>query len=887
MSKRRNYHRQGDGSELVIIILYAVCAVLICIMAILVIKDKKAEKTYISEYMEQREQKIEERRITVKNSSIGEKCSELIEALDVLEGRKTGEIIISPEKFAESCSYSNSYFENSGVSYSMNYGLNDGDVLVLQFQAYTENGDWADISVRFDSSDFKMQISGTPRTFFIPYSGATSLKEIDIRIITDYVPTIIDSVCLVNYGVVDVTTLASGVYTKDTHTTQVLGIEQKIVDEGRQCLVKGDFLFSLSSDMLCAYLLEEDGTYELVGSYSSLGTARDMAFSKDKNAILVTSREYGLYILDITNPAEIKLLSHHDALEYVTGISVVGNYCFAFSRYFGVEILDISDLANPIFLNSVGSQREYQDGVVDGDYLYIGVYRDKAVDVWNIHDVMNPKLVSRIELEGQGQGLTVVDGILYVATGLLNAEGSNSDPVWNYNKGTGNGFEIYDVKNPARPEKLSVTKLDGRYWLNLTDIWDVNVSNGYAFVSDMLNGVWVYELSDLRNPKCETVYTIVIGENQDVDSSKYILPYDGTKEERAYALHTICVDGSIYISTKNNGIFCVADDRSIQETVVATSGDYIYKKDALTVSVPKVKGYDVDLYSCGESFWSVAVHDSYIYAAAGDGGIIILDMNLNEVARFSCDTSVRDIKIVGEYLYAAEAEGGMGIYRIEGESIKKVSQFDVNPSNACITQLGVTNDGNYAIAKSSINSYKVIDMTDRCVPVEMSFDGQKSIGLSYYRTLCNRALSNGWVGIYGDKEQHWYSSENGTLRQVSILSSEAVNNIEKGISAYKNLVLTMGTKGYYYFNPATDDAPVFVPVEGATAMNGKSASSDSLLVTSDSRGGNVAIVNIQNIDRPRLVSQFKIQGNPDVAYVSDEMILIPCRYYGLLQLKKQ
>lgn len=828
-----------------------------------------------------KKESIESLSIELKNSA-SKKNSPFLEAYDVIEGVGTGEVLLDPDGFQKTASNKSAYYTGTArITCNVNFETKKSDIVVLQFTAYTLEGN-LEINVKMDDTEYAVTLSKTPRAFYIPFSDIESIETLGFSVTSEFVPMVIDSVYLINYHDCDVSGLATGIYTLDDHQVVRVSSESQIIEGGNQLLIDDSYIYTIYGDQLYAY--QKNGNeYIVIDTCGSVGTARDMAFSKDKKAIFVTSREYGMYIIDVSVPSEMRMVSHYDTLEYATGIDVNGDYCFVCSRYCGVEVVDVSDLQHPKFVNAIGSQREYQDCVVDDGLLYIGVYENKCVDIWDVHDLNDPAFVSTIELDGQGQGITIRNGILFVATGLLNADGKISDPYWEFNKGTGNGFEIYDVSSPSNPVRLSMCKIDGRYWYNAVDIWDISVSDDYAYVAGMYNGVWVYDISDLKNPICKNAYNLVLEEGERIDTATYILSYDQNKELREYARHVACAQGGFYVAT-NHGIYYL-DDQNLKkgQTEPQTVNFTRSKQD---VQIPELSDYKVERYCNNESIWSVTVGREYIYVAAGEAGIVVLNKSLEQLRVIECQNSVRDLKVFNNVLYAAESEGGVTAYEINGDDLVLLGRFSVRPSYRCLTQLGITNDGCYVLAKCGMRAYIVLDVSDPTQMLELHFDAQSKVGLSYHRTICDRSLTNGWLGICGHDQIQWYNVQNGELKNVKNWKCQGISGIgiERGISAWKDSVLIMAPTGYYRIEPLNADEVTFIKVPGAEMMKGKSASSDRTLVSVDCRGGNVTIVNIEDIEQPELVEQFIIDGNPDIPYISDEMILIPCRYYGLLKL---
>ena len=134
----------------------------------------------------------------------------------------------------------------------------------------------------------------------------------------------------------------------------------------------------------------------------------------------------------------------------------------------GTSIVDVTDPAHPKYLKHIpGQEGKYESGgaqmvrVCDGKGLPKGdpnaVYMLRAVgsdghEIWNVADPANPILVSKI-----GQGLKDTHknfwecdtGIAYLVSGV---------PEWRTRRMT----EVYDLSDPAHPQKIRDFGLPGR-----------------------------------------------------------------------------------------------------------------------------------------------------------------------------------------------------------------------------------------------------------------------------------------------------------------------------------------------------------------------------------------------------------------------------------------
>ena len=178
-----------------------------------------------------------------------------------------------------------------------------------------------------------------------------------------------------------------------------------------------------------------DSHLEVISYYEGIGNARQIEIIN--NVAYITAREDGLWIFDISGNVP-KLLCQYRTVEFATGVALCGNLAFISCRQYGVEIIDIADPKKPkhIGIIRVG---EVQSATVDNGILYCGVWGEMKVVVVDISTPAEPRVLSEIPLQGRGDGVCVLNGILYAATGqhargIINVVDEN-DPA--FSLGTG------------------------------------------------------------------------------------------------------------------------------------------------------------------------------------------------------------------------------------------------------------------------------------------------------------------------------------------------------------------------------------------------------------------------------------------------------------------
>lgn len=856
-----------------------ICIVILTfVLMLLVAVTQNLDKRRADEIGKKAEAEYDKRKIEVNdNKCVTEENEEFISASSIEVGKAEGHVIINPTEFKNNVLLSSeyAYLKTSGLNCSEN------DIVICQFEAYTK-GESASLKVEYGDFTNVIYLTKTPTTYYIPMVGLNNADKIRFDITSDYVKTVIDKFYLINYFEnYTIDKLKTGYYGSYENTEDIASASSSLTGRSSvQCLVKDNYMFSIDNadGNLYSFVKNEDGSYSEIGKISHLGATRDMQFDKTKNALIITARQNGMYTVDITNPAQMSVLAHYDTLEATTGVYVYGDYAFLCSRYCGVEIVNIADLRKPYLVNKISDDSEYQDCFVEGQYLYVGVYKEKRIDIYDISDLGNVKRISKINLDGSGQGCFVKKGILYVSTGLNSS--NVSEDKNDFGAGTGNGMEIYDVSEPEFPELLSIVKIDGRYNFSGRDIWDIQVSDNYAFLTSMYNGCYVYDVSDLSAPKLVKRYILSTPIKDNIEEEK-IYSWNVTESGRGAANHVFLGDGELYVSMTDEGVYRVdcefAKRISDEEKVV------LFKEGTNANINVTMNDENVKIYNTNSSIWSCVSNGEYIYVAAGMNGIQVLDKEMNLVNTVSTKDSCRDIKLYGEYLYTAESTAGVAVYKVDGSNVTKYSENNFEESNYFISQIELTGDYNYIIAQASNYEHIVINIKNkkRLRQVATTYTDKGSL---YYRNICTGLVAGKYVGIFGSEKIGWYSSENEELVENTLL--ENVFYREKGgMCAIGDKCVAILSGGYMYFDIFTNESSDVIKAKGAS-LEGKVSSNGKYMVVSNTVEGNVVILDVSDINNPILVSEYEVgKGNPDIAYVSNDMILIPLRYGGLMQVK--
>jgi len=233
----------------------------------------------------------------------------------------------------------------------------------------------------------------------------------------------------------------------------------------------------------------------------------------------VADGDFGLQILDISNPSNITLSGSHITSEHAVEVSVLGNYAYVGLVDSGVQVFNVANPSNPVL---VGSNKEIRSGwgiSVSGNYAYIA---DFWFYVLNVSDPANPLLVGQYQFNFMTAiKLDVVGNYAYLAdadTGLLIVDVSNpSNPslIGNYYQpgNTGNiyvsgdycylsgdyGLTVIDISNKYSPTLVTTMNIERSPYIG--GYGDgVYVHNNYAYITASDQGINVVEVFGPNNP---------------------------------------------------------------------------------------------------------------------------------------------------------------------------------------------------------------------------------------------------------------------------------------------------------------------------------------------------------------------------------------------------
>jgi len=160
----------------------------------------------------------------------------------------------------------------------------------------------------------------------------------------------------------------------------------------------------------------------------------------EPGSVWATHREYGLDVLDVSDPDSLRLVGRSDGLGY-EGLDRNGDVLYVTSTRGHIDVYDVSDPQAPDYLRQVSDLERPWDVLVVGDYAYVADGAEGLV-VLSVAEPDTPVRLTSVSSDGQPFRLAHDDGTLYMVSGA-------------------GGLEIFDLTDPAAPERVSTVDVGG------------------------------------------------------------------------------------------------------------------------------------------------------------------------------------------------------------------------------------------------------------------------------------------------------------------------------------------------------------------------------------------------------------------------------------------
>ena len=676
------------------------------------------------------------------------------------------------------------------------------------------------------------------------------------------------------------------------------------VDKTMSVIYKDGYVYSMGSGRVTISKISANNELEIVSKIQIGGILRQIDITEDGNTLVVSGRYYGVYVIDVKDKQK-PIVYRYDSVEFATGVAVYKNYAFIANRIFGVEVLDISDVKNLRQVAVIRCGEAQSCDVVDG-VLYAGLWAQPRVDMFDITDLNNHKLIGSVPLSGRGDGFAVEkDGdktYLYAATGQHTYEAKSPyNTINSVQYGQGNGMDIYDITDPKNPVWQSTVKADGKVYAAIYDYWTTKIvkdnDKTYAYFSTGVDGIYAYDVTDKKAPKRIGHITVRLPSKYKPIGTGGIVCWDETKYTQSNVGNFDIKDGALFIGGElsdlhivTNNVFPMKNRYIPTENVEISDGGVFHnlKNDMGIVDIIHYKNDN-------EQIQAVDVKDGLIYAACGTSGIKVFDENLKLLKTYPAGDVVSDIQIEGDTLYTADGKKGMRFYKVDGANLTEIGTPYVLTS---VKQIEVSPNGKWAFVQNGTVTH-IVNVSDPQSPTKhTSASDIIKNATSFFRPIMDGFAQNRYgVVLHSTGTRYIIDFGENCESDTPVLKfkySCGTAGIRGGLCALPNgdIFTSFATGKYYLQNSPTDSKidwatqKIWVNSIKETALSGKPyvSKTGNTLVIAEALQGNVTILGIdENNQYTNIIAEFKVNGNPNGAYVEDDCVVLTLGHQGIMK----
>lgn len=656
----------------------------------------------------------------------------------------------------------------------------------------------------------------------------------------------------------------------------------------------GQYLYSAGDSRLTISQVTNSET-NVISTLDGIGNIRHIKLKDDKT-LAVASRENGVLLISIEDKNNPYILSRYDSLEIANDVCFSGDYMFVAGRYFGIEIVDISDLSKPVLINKIVNGEECFRCTVEEEYLFVGCWSSGMVEIYNISNLLKPTLVSSVSVDGRCAGIFVEDSYLYVASGYMG--NVNSKDIGDIGYATGNGVAIFDISDIEYPKWCSTIKAEGSLYGNGYDDWTVQVSDGYLYFTNSFGGMYIYNIKDITAPVNIANVRVPLYPSSDnfVDYSKspnYVFPYDVKEFILSPAMGVFVDNGCVFIANAYTDVYKYDFEHAKLNQKVANEFSYELVPSSV---VPKE---EYKTYLQDKDVYAIVMYDDSSYVLGTAEGLVLTDKDFSVIDSFATENPVKDLKVSVNNLIVTAEKYNVSTYKIENNRIVLCGSVASEASNANVSALEITGDGKFAIVQSSWTRIEAVNLSDIENPTlvknvisvngsEIPFSNVASPGNMYYKNILN-GTSDGKVGVGASKNFVLFESKNDKLTVSNSFPNRfAYETNGSAVINEEGDVLNIYNNGYVVYNPSTltdQDAKAltryYVP---NLRIKGKPSAKNGVLVATNAPNGWIYILDISDVSSPYLMAYYETEKSIGHALIQDDFILIPARHGGIIKI---
>ncbi|MBI1800177.1 MAG: hypothetical protein HYR71_00930 [Chloroflexi bacterium] len=416
------------------------------------------------------------------------------------------------------------------------------------------------------------------------------------------------------------------------------GIAQHVAVSGHYAYLAADFGGLFVVDVSDPANPVEVGSFDTSGHTIDVSVLGKYAYVNDD--------ENGLVIFNIANPARPFPIGQNASLGG-GAIYLPGNGLL-YAATDALQIVDISDLTQPVVLSTYRSPNNLTDIAVAGTLAYVVDYYN-GLYIFDVSTPANPLPLGSVRGTGGTNRVVVVGNYAYLAD-------------WG-------GLNIVDISDPYHPVTVGIFPMGAT---------DVSVSGSYAYFTTSMQGLYIIDVSNPSQPQLVSTYDPVPSA---VGAAVFVSGHYVYMPESSVALYVIDVSNPAQPFTAGTytGTTIVGDFALKGTTLyMASGGDGAQLADISNPAKPVKLGATDTLYAVG-----VDAGANYAYVCDWISTLRLYDVSNparpEEVSLYDMGGYCSKVTASGGYAYVANYREGLYIFRYSGTTLHIAS---VEPSYA-------------------------------------------------------------------------------------------------------------------------------------------------------------------------------------------------------------
>lgn len=647
------------------------------------------------------------------------------------------------------------------------------------------------------------------------------------------------------------------------------GCMDVVVEDGVLYAISNESQSPQTHGCLKIFSIDDPFRPRLLAVVDHLGNARQLKVLK--GYAFVAAREQGLWVIDVRSPLCPRIACQYDTLEFATGLGMEGNLLYVACRTFGVEVIDVRNPEQPAHV-AILRTGEAQSVAVQNGIVYSGVWGTQEVVIYDARDLRNPQSIARVPLQGRGDGVCVRGNLLYAVTGQHRRTENGHWPtnLEDMAFGQGWGLEIFDIRVPRAPRRLSRLDMTEKVYHPSYDMWSVQVVGKYAFLTLSFLGAFVVDVENPRQPRLLTRYFSEIRRDEpgyrDISQPQarcyrvIALNFEAKETLLSPMTNLALGEGVVYLASGASGLHALKDERARSPKAIPP-----YVQPCLPDASSRPWAAE------NGQVRAVCRYGDRVFAACGGGGLRIFKItpegNLTSEQTVPLPGLLRDVKVRDGKLFLCAASQGFHI--LAADTLAPIGSY-CDDEGQNIDQIELSPDGRFALLHVGFRVIRFLDVSNPKKPVPVMEDSMTS-GL-YCRQICIGAWRKRYMGVFwNSREIRWYDV-GGKQPQRMDWTQPAIG-FENGLAAGMENVFALFKGGLYAIHPDKDQkfvAECRLPFKENVSGKLHLSHDEKKLFISDRIGGEIWAIDLGDLNNPSILFHEKTGGSPDLVATDEE-----------------